>query len=1499
MLDRKLELWKAKLLDLSLRNRLINFKEGRSLIQLAVNDPASFYEDIVEKDKTFSFKSSKDSTSSKPNLLSHTLTEKEAYKRLYKIYLSSRESLTEQAVNTLYISFGMLEYDEPDSDMRLRAPLVMVPVKIDRKKSSPKYAQPFEITFLEDDIYINPALRQKLINHYDVDIDLPFESLEDYYSKLKPLISERGWVLDENAVYMGIFAFQKLSLYKDLITHKDLITQHPIIRKLAGEDVELPAPSIEEDLDDLDPKTTFHVLDADSSQQKAILAARKGYSFVLQGPPGTGKSQTIANIIAQLLADGKKILFVSEKMAALEAVKKRLDAVGIGHYLLEMHNASSNGKKWVLEQLERALSENKLYEHDERLIEQLSEMRRILRKYGKELLNSEDFPIPPYLAYGRLARLSKVKFPDIGVDLPLDFEGFKQNISLLEELDQDQLSEYSTSIFKYLNNRDYSTFSDLQRQKFKELLEKALEYIEYVKKGSSTLHELLGITFKCMEDLSGLDNKLSVFMNAEIPEGYDITPNWFTVDVEEVLKILERLKLKWNESTVIYNYFESKYSPEIYSIKDLDDIYTKLTKNYSLLPTRWVDPRYKAIENQFQDLLRDKTKKLSYDDLVNDVKQLITLERVKEDIAKDEEYIKELLHINYVEIDSLLSFYRWLDHIKKNKLFNPHIVKSIVEGKDIKGPSKKFIEDVDRFVDVYLKITELFIGEAVERIFRFASWDKLDNILKYTYDHLTEIPKWVEFKNTLSKLPPELQKVFDRAMADKNRNYKVSELYEKLFLLKYLDSIELVLSRKSREYLDMVRDKFMISDREHKYYSRSKIIEMIESKKPKLSLTSSSSEVGILKKELGKSRRHKPLRRLFEEIKNLVFVLKPCFMMSPLSVATFIDPKVINFDVVIFDEASQVMVEDAISSILRAKQVIIVGDSKQLPPTTFFKVNEDIDVEEDLEDAESILDEASTILGSHMLRWHYRSKCESLIGFSNEHFYNHDLITFPNSKIGHFAIDFVHVPDGIYDRGGTRQNKIEAKRVVELVKEHFDKTPNKSLGVLAFSIAQQQAILDELDEFLRANPEYSSYINDDSLSSFFVKNLETVQGDERDVIILSLGYGRDQEGNISLNFGPLNKEGGVKRLNVAITRAIEKIIVVSSILPEDINESKTSSEGLKMLKRYLEYARSRSTHFLPKSSIKNIDDLQQSVYDRLKEAGLDVDMNVGASKFKIDVAVKDPKDPSKYALAIELDGNVFKNAPSSRDRERIRREVLEALGWKVHRIWAHDWVINMDLEVQTILELVNGAQSKPSDSKKEEKRKRIDFFDEDLLKIIKDYPNVLLPSRPGGEREYYGLDFFKLVREVIENEAPIHRELVMHRILDMYGLKATKKAVDRFNEILRIHLPAEGIYLDDDDIFWTNEPVFAINIRRSSVDVRPLQYIPPAELRLAVLIVVDNAISIDRDDIPKDVAKLFGGRRTTPKFKALVGRLVDELIQKGFLSTNEEGKIILNRRDQS
>lgn len=1495
-IKQRIELWKGKLLDISLKNRLINFKESSSSMMLDVLDSSLFYDMLVNKGISFKFAKSGQDLNAK-DVIHVSLSEREAYRKLYTIYLSSRESITEQVVNTLYIAFGFLEYDDKDSGEHLKSPLILIPVQIIRKKDLAKRFHPFTISFLEDDIFINPALRQRILLQYDYDIGDSFSDIGEYLNKIEADTQKFGWNVRRNELCLGIFSFQKLSLYNDLIVNEELVVKNPVIRAIVGDkEARALVSSAEASYDDnsIDPRETFFVLDADHSQKEAIIAARKGMSFVLQGPPGTGKSQTIANIIAQLLADGKKVLFVSEKMAALEVVKKRLDSAGIGHYVLEMHNANTAGKRWILEQLENSLVENKLYGSKDDLIDQMMESRKVLVDYGRELLSSSPGAYPLCKVFGRLAKLNHIKFSGVNVNLITDFNVFKKNKSLFEELDMydDQLRQFNHSILRYLNHKWINVFTDLKKEQLREHLDNCLEHIEYIKDDVKNLSNNANLYFRSVSDLKDMNKKIQPLLSIPTTD-YALKEHWFCIDCNRFEEMVNEYKIKLTEYEAIRHYLSSKYKSNFFNLEDFDEMNGRINGVYRFVLMRWIDPRYKFYATKVKSLLKEEHD-MTFDELSHDLRQLALFNKIGSDLSELKSEICETINDDEINADQILTIIHWIKELKSVEgLFNKELINCISSGYDLKGLAEKFNIHVSKFLDSYFKVIEHFENDAVERFFKSASWEKLDERFKYINDHLNDISKWVEFKLTLDKLDSNMYKIFLKSMQDDERNYKISELYEKIFLQTYLSRLNLDLAKRSREYLDLVRHKFVRGDDEHKYYSRNRIIKMIESKKPKISLTSTTSEVGILKKEIGKSRRFKPLRKLFSEIRNLIFILSPCFMMSPLSVARFIDPNVLHFDTVIFDEASQVMVEDAVSSIIRADQVIVVGDSKQLPPTMFFKVNEDIDVEEGIEEAASILDEATASLSNHMLRWHYRSRDESLITFSNNHFYNNTLITFPNNKLNSFAIEFVHVKDGVYDRGGTRQNRKEAKKVVELIKKHFDETPDKSLGVIAFSIAQQQAIYDELDKFLHNNPSYLAYMNGDNLRTFFVKNLETVQGDERDHIILSIGYGRDAEGNLSLNFGPLNKDGGVKRLNVAVTRAIQNITVVSSILPDEIDESRTSSKGLHLLKKYLEYAYLSQPVSYNESAETNYSDMREAVHAKLKEAGFDVVMGVGSSKFNIDVAIVDPLNPNQFALAIELDSTVYTNSQSVSDRERIRTEMLAKMGWNVHRIWSYDWVLNQDKEIERVISLLNGSASVPSKSSSKGEHRRIDYLSNDLSLAIKQYPEVAKPTY-GTSHQFMSYDFFKQIKEIVKNESPVHKQLVMKRIFDGFGVKESKKSKTRFESVLSMHLPTNEIQLDEYDVFWYGSPRFAYNIRKCPLDIRPVNLIPIQEVRLAVLLVIDNAISISAKDIPREVGRIFGVGKVTPKFKAKINLAVDDLFKKKYILTNEDGKIIIN-----
>jgi very-short-patch-repair endonuclease len=357
--------------------------------------------------------------------------------------------------------------------------------------------------------------------------------------------------------------------------------------------------------------------------------------------------------------------------------------------------------------------------------------------------------------------------------------------------------------------------------------------------------------------------------------------------------------------------------------------------------------------------------------------------------------------------------------------------------------------------------------------------------------------------------------------------------------------------------------------------------------------------------------------------------------------------------------------------------------------------------EETMEDLESILDECSAIgIKQHMLRWHYRSRDESLIAFSNHHVYSDRLFTFPSSgrRGGEWGVSFVHVPDAIYDRGGAKTNPVEAKKVAELVMDHFNRTPDRSLGVIAFSEAQQMAILDEVDKLRMRKPEMEKYFAEDSSEEFFVKNLENVQGDERDVMIFSVGYGYDTKGKMTQNFGPLNGPGGERRLNVAVTRARLHIKVVSSIKSSDIENP--SSRGASLLKEYLAYAAGEGSGKVEKAVVDADDwsSLEEGVFKALISEGFKVQKRVGRSGYRVDLAIEDPDEPGHFVLGVECDGASYRSGITARDRDRLRAEVLAGLGWKTRRVWSRDWVNDPRKEIDKIRAAYNAAKGLPDKS---------------------------------------------------------------------------------------------------------------------------------------------------------------------------------------------------------
>jgi very-short-patch-repair endonuclease len=448
----------------------------------------------------------------------------------------------------------------------------------------------------------------------------------------------------------------------------------------------------------------------------------------------------------------------------------------------------------------------------------------------------------------------------------------------------------------------------------------------------------------------------------------------------------------------------------------------------------------------------------------------------------------------------------------------------------------------------------------------------------------------------------------------------------------------------------------------------------------------------LIRGEAAKSRKHKPLRQVFVQATEVLTAVCPCWMASPLSVCQLITATG-TFDYVIFDEASQVLPEDAVPAILRGKHVIVAGDNQQLPPSTFFAAaDEDEEADGDATAYESLLDMMIPFVKGFHLNWHYRSRDESLISFSNHHIYDDRLVTFPgpggSAAMSHVFVDYIPSSDGQEDSSGG-----EVQKVVELVLHHARTTPGRTLGVIAMGIKHSNRIQALLDREMVRYPELAEFFDTDRPERFFVKNLERVQGDERDVIILSVGYGKDRAGNLPLHFGPIVSAGGRRRLNVAATRAKEQVIVVSSFVSSDINSTQVRpGTGLEFLKNYLQYA-SSGGELLSHGELTNepMNDFEADVYDALCAKGIQIVPQVGCSKFRIDLAACHPTKPGKFVLAIECDGATYHSSYTARDRDRLRQQQLENLGWTFHRIWSTDWYMRRDEEVERAVQAFQRA----------------------------------------------------------------------------------------------------------------------------------------------------------------------------------------------------------------
>ncbi|MGL4669848.1 MAG: DUF4011 domain-containing protein [Methanobacteriaceae archaeon] len=1317
------------------------------------------------------------------------LTATELQKRLFYINQQAKMMLQEQGYNILYIAIGFLEWKGGFKPNEVKkAPLILIPVTLERKK----IGKSFSLYWNEEEIQTNISLRAKL---KDEGIILPefelahySESVNHYISKVKDLTSKiSGWNVS-NDIAIGFFSFTKFIMYKDLNPESwdkgvDL-TQNEIMGSIFNpKSISHSELFSEEDIDKIPYSSMYNVLDSDSSQTAVIENVKAGHNLVVEGPPGTGKSQTIVNLIAELIASGKTVLFVSEKMAALEVVKGRLESVGLGKFVLEIHSHKTR-RKALLKDLERCLHHKKDKKLDlEEKFNRLDSLRNQLNQYG-EILKEPYFAIglSPYELYGMkeycdeyfskkdtLMPLVKFTNPESTTKADLD--------NIIIELES--LAELYSTINMSIPNKDNPWTncnpgnllpSDLREINI--LINDTLRGLNEFRGDIQLVNERFGINTDSINTLKGFKHSIEAMklfepgnikyirgdvlkyiannLNSSISSintdsndskehnsvgssSRSNTSNGSTINNDNL-----EFSIDLDMSSVIKKLDDYKTTKKYYdkfnnniNNYDIDKIISKYRNVVNSTKFKLFSSKYKGIKNEIASLYNEKYKNNlpSDNNILNDligVKEHIS---VKKDLMDSENIYKkvfgELWDLN-VDINELHKVTNWINQLNtfiKEGIFSQshqstvsenfinflsNVISNVFIEFNVEIELNDYMESGNEFESNLRKLksklnarSSLIFKKETEDV----SFDKWENQLNDWKNQLSLLHLWSQYLEVKNKCENGLSHDFIGSIEKYSINKKdVKHLVNGNFA----DALLNIIFYENPELSSFVGDlhenriaEFKELDTDIIELNRQRIYYGLNSKIPEVYGNSEDPESKVLAGEFVRKQGHLPVRTLLEKSGGLIKQIKPVFMMSPLSVAQYLDPtnSKLQFDVVIFDEASQVKPEDALGAFLRGKTGVVMGDTQQLPPTSFFDQMTNSESGEEVAtalDMESILHLCKLSFPVIMLKWHYRSRHESLIAVSNQEFYDNQLLIYPSpsSNTESLGLKFNYNPNTKYDRGKSSSNREEAKDVVVEVFKHFERYGDtKSLGVGTFSVAQMNAILEELELERKNHPELEHLFSDQREDRFFVKNLETIQGDERDVILISIGYGFDLNGNIGLNFGPLNQEGGERRLNVLITRAKEKCVVFSNFKAYDMNLTANPPFGVKALKRFLEYAENTSKGVATNDN-KEKEPFVDAVATFLRSKGYEVDTQVGCAGFRVDLAIIDNETQGRYVLGIECDGPSYSFSRVARDRDRLRDQVLTGLGWNIYHLWSTDWYRNRDLDKEKLISKIEEMKIK-------------------------------------------------------------------------------------------------------------------------------------------------------------------------------------------------------------
>ncbi|KAB8332739.1 DUF4011 domain-containing protein [Scytonema tolypothrichoides VB-61278] len=1325
-IQEKIKIWKKKLAGDSNSNPLLDSRKNKKPVVNILTPSSLLYKNFAG-----------DEANSLPfSQLETKETGTDLMKLLNDLRDGSKSSLEEKGFNSLFLVLGTLTWFNPEKrEEKYVSPILLVPVKLEKKgRKLPE----FTLYSTDDDISVNFILVNKLCEEFNITLPdsekvqkLGYESFLD--AVRSAIAKQPDWKIEETA-HITLFQDAKAAMIQDLEQNQEKIANHPILKglvKRTPDNVKKLAIPQEQELDKIDPSLIYQICDADSSQQLVIEAAKNGLSCVVQGPPGTGKSQTIVNIIAELIGKNKKVLLVAEKQTALQVVFQRLKDSKLEDACLNLHHQGTTKPKDFFHELDKTVTElsqrNESQQRDwETFFKPLRDCRQILNNHAVGLHKREQ-PLNKcaFDLYGEILRLNREGIPALEFNLSNLQDWSETRLwdakKLLEDLGKFQ------AIFRGRQKTIWSS-SPLQSQSWSSDINKDLRTnldnlsrgIKLAQDTAVSLKQLLKIKepLQTFSDLKLLQPAVAHILDA--PSGIE---SWsLSTDVLYLQRLFSELETDIRNYQSINSELNAKYTLEFINF-DFLEIRRLLLRKFTgffffLQPFYWQWRNAKKRERQRLLALRQDQHQVSEQELIADIEKAIERQNIL-DTLQDPQYkprkaFGSSFDAQMTDLEGIKRGLEWLEILNQQRQLDKKVVREVIALRERYQELREFFKNLETSLN-QIKEGFKFLREhfPLERITGLGVLEKepLTKVEHFrreqAYKDLDLFQQWSDYQDIMH----QLEALGTKDFLSKLQNSKIPPenwfaVLQKGVYENWLQHIHSDNSELRNFYQDLHERKineFSERDKQQYQVAMQRLRQLhAESWQEWSTQPEGEQQWELLKRENRKQKGQQKIRQFIKNAPQLVTTLKPCWLMSPLAVSQYVDADAVEFDVVIFDEASQVCTEDAVSSIMRTKQLIVVGDNQQLPPTSYFKSTASDDSnDEDEEVYESLLDECSalSIMKNVELKWHYRSQDESLITFSNQKFYNSKLVSFPNPvKDASRGVYFHYVEGGIYDRGGRGDNILEAEEVAKLTVQHFRDYPQQSLGIITSSKQQAKAISEQLNRIIVQYPEIEEFSQDNS-GKFFIKPIEEVQGDERDVIFLSFGFGFDKENQDKLNhkFGYLSRnqqDVGRRRLNVAITRARCKFVLVASIKEGDFRSEVSSQAAL--LKEYFAYAQSSGKN-LDKKLDDDVSDLdfEEDIYQVLTEKGYAVKKRVGRSAYPIDLVLIDNLKPEteECLLGIVCDGATYRKYPTARDRDRLRQEVLQKLGWRIYRIWSREWNRDRDSQINQLIKHIESLRN--------------------------------------------------------------------------------------------------------------------------------------------------------------------------------------------------------------